>query len=242
MQRLRELLPWVTRRPFQAVARAVQLLVVQRRKYARPGGYDAERYWHDRLDRHGLSLRGPGREGRSEAENAADYREAAERFRKFCREEGLELRGAAVMDIGCGTGVYAALCRDEGVRAYLGVDITDVLFPRLRQEFPTYEFLRRDVTSDPLSGAFDVVLMIDVVEHIVTEQQLAVAMQNVRRCLATGGAFVLAFPLPDRWPRRLFYVRRWRETDITRLFDDYAIGRSQLFRDGSILALRKPRV
>jgi SAM-dependent methyltransferase len=146
------------------------------------------------------------------------------------------------MDIGCGTGVYTALCRVEGVRAYVGVDITDVLFPHLVGEFPAYEFLRRDVTSDHLEGAFDVVLMIDVVEHIVTEQQLDAAMQNVRRCLAPGGTFVLAFPSPGHWPTRLFYVRRWREADITRLFEGYVIGRPQPFRDGSILALRKPRV
>jgi SAM-dependent methyltransferase len=236
------MLPWFARRPFQAVARAFQLLVVQRRKYARPGGYDAEHYWRDRLAQHGLALRGPGKEGRSEAENLADYSEAAERFREFCCEEGLDLRRAGVLEIGCGTGFYATLCRDEGVRAYMGVDITDVLFPRLVREFPAYEFLRRDVTSDHLDGVFDVVLMIDVVEHIVTERQLDVAMQNVQRCLAPGGTFVLAFPLPGHWPRRLFYLRRWREVDITRLFDGYAIGRPQPFRDGSILALRKPKV
>jgi SAM-dependent methyltransferase len=77
-----------------------------------------------------------------------------ERFRGFCREQGVELCGAAVMDIGCGKGVYAALRRDEGVRAYLGVDITDVLSPRLRFDFPAYGFLRGDVTSDHLSDAF----------------------------------------------------------------------------------------
>jgi SAM-dependent methyltransferase len=224
------------------VARAIQLLIVERRKYARPGGYDAEHYWRDRLGRYGLSLKGPGREGRSEADNVADYREAADRFRRFCRDQGLKLSGAAVMDIGCGTGAYAAVCRDEGVGAYVGVDITDVLFHRLCQEFPTYEFLRRDVTSDPLSGTFHVVLMIDVVEHIVAEPQLHVAMQNVQRCLAQGGAFVVALPSAGHWPRRLFYVRRWREADITRLFEGYAIGRPQPFRDGSILLLRKPRV
>jgi len=42
--------------------------------------------------------------------------------------------------------------------------------------------------------------------------------------------------------RSACYVRRWREADITRLFEGYAIGRPQPFRDGSILVLRKPRV
>ena len=52
----------------------------------------------------------------------------------------------------------------------------------------------------------------------------------------------MALPSPAYWPKRLFYVRRWREADITRLFEGYAIGRPQPFLDGSILVLRKPRV
>jgi len=237
---LRELFPWLVRRPIYAVTRAVDLLVVGKRKYARREGYDAAGYWRDRLGGHGLSLRGPGREGRSEAENLADYQEAREQFRRFCGDERIPLKEAAVLDIGCGTGAYAAVCRAEGARSYVGVDITDVLFSRLRQEFPTFEFRRQDATADQLTGTFDVVLMIDVVEHIVNERQLGVAMHNVQRCLAPSGAFVLALPSPGQWPTRLFYVRRWREGDTTRLFAGYAIGPSRPFRQGSILALRKP--
>ena len=51
-----------------------------------------------------------------------------------------------------------------------------------------------DTTSDVLDGSFNVVLMIDVVEHIVEETKLDFAMQNVDRCLAPGGVFVLALP------------------------------------------------
>ena len=212
---------------------------MQRHKYARAAGYDAEQYWHDRLGRHGRSLRGPGREARSEAENIADYAAAADGFRECCREEGLDLRGAAVLDIGCANGFYAGLCRDAGVRSYSGVDITDVLFPDLAGQFRRFRFLKRDVTSDRLEGVFDVVLMIDVVEHIVTEQQLDVAMENVRRVLTSGGVFVLGMPSGKRWARWLFHVHCWREADITRRLPGFTAGGSRPFRDGRIFAFRK---
>jgi SAM-dependent methyltransferase len=216
------------------------LLLIQRRKYARPGGYDAERYWRDRLVQHGTSLKGPGREARSEAENAADYAQAATTFVDFCRRQRVDLSGAAVLEIGCGTGFYTGLCRDAGVKRYQGVDITDALFPQLIQEFPAFEFIKRDATSDELEGAFDVALMIDVVEHIVEERKLDFAMRNVDRCLVPGGVFVVALPAPGDWPRRLFYMRRWRESDISGRLPGYAVGQSRPFRDGHILVLRKP--
>jgi hypothetical protein len=61
LQRLRELLLWFVRHPFRALAKSVQVLVVQPWRYARHAGCDAEHFWRDRLARHGLSLRGPGR-------------------------------------------------------------------------------------------------------------------------------------------------------------------------------------
>lgn len=245
MRELGELASWLARNPLQALTRVVQLLLLQPRKYAGARGYDAERYWRDRLGEHGASLRGSGREGRSEAENEADYAKARSAFLTFCKDEGLRLAGAAVLEIGCGNGFYARVCREAGVMRYVGIDITDVLFPGLRGEFPSFEFLKRDATSpnaasDDLEGAFDLVLMIDVVEHIVEEAKLDIAIRNVRRSLAPGGAAILAFPSPGCWPRHLFYVRRWRESEITDRFPGYRGAGPRAFRGGYILALRKP--
>ena len=99
MRNPRDLLDWITSRPVHALRRALQVLVLEPPRYRQPGGYDAERYWRDRLVRHGLSLRGAGRERWSEADNVADYGRAAETFLAFCRDERIELAGATVMDV-----------------------------------------------------------------------------------------------------------------------------------------------
>ena len=241
MSELGELASWLGRKPFQALTRAVQLFLLQPRKYARGRGYDAERYWHDRLSGHGFSLRGAGREARSEAENRTDYAKARSAFLAFCGGECLQLEGAAVLEVGCGSGFYAGVCREARVTRYVGIDITDVLLPGLRSEFPSFEFHKQDVTSEDLEGAFDLVLMIDVLEHIVEEARLDTAIRNVQRCLVPGGTAILAFPSTGYWPRRLFYVRRWTKRQITERFAGYRTGGSHAFRDGHIMAFQKPR-
>ena len=75
---------------------------------------------------------------------------------------------------------------------------------------------------------------------IVEPAKLDAAIRNVQRCLVPGGAAVLAFPSTGYWPRRLFYVRRWTKGEITERFVGYGAEGSHTFRDGLIVAFRKP--
>lgn len=225
--------------PGAFLRRAFNKLLAGRLRYARGRGYDAHRYWTDRLGKYGASLKGPGHEGLSEEANAAMYREAAEIFQEICQREGVRLDQANVLDIGCGNGFYTRLCRDLGVAHYTGVDITDVLFPRLAAEFPRFSFRRIDVTRDRIEGTFDLILMIDVVEHIVEPASLDVAMTAVRGCLKRTGLLVLALPLKAAGSKSLFYLRFWSLDDITQRFADHEIRRPLPFRDGHLIAIRQ---
>lgn len=217
----------------------VQKTVVGPIKYRSKRGYDAHRFWTDRFRRYGGSLRGAGDEGLTEEENREVYRQAASVLSAYLQAEVGDLSTARVLDIGCGPGFFTGVVSDLGVTSYTGIDITDVLFPELSRRFPQYEFVRRDITSDALEGEYDVVLMIDVAEHIVGDDHMDAAMTNVRNVLTPGGLFVIG-PLPERGRRHLFYVRFWSQDEIERRFHGYEERRAVPFRTGFLTAFRRP--
>jgi SAM-dependent methyltransferase len=175
----------------------------------------------------------------SEERNAALYDKATTTLLSFCDAYGIRLGSSSVLEIGCGTGVWAEVCRRQGNVDYTGVDITDVLFPELRGRYPSYRFLKADVTTDPLPGRFDVVLMIDVVEHIVEEAALRAAMRSVRDALKPGSAFVVALPhaANETGPQNLFYLRFWPRSAIRECFVDLRCTAAVPFRNGDLFAL-----
>lgn len=224
--------------PLGFLKRAFEKLVLGPFRYRRGRGYDAERYWGDRFRKYGRSLRAAGHEGLSERENEEMYRAAAEAFETICAQQGIEFGRARVLEVGCGVGFYTRLLRDLGVARYVGMDITDALFPELRGEFPTYEFVKGDVCADAIAGEYDLVVMIDVTEHIVEEDKLAAALANIRGALAQGGTFILGQPR-QKSDRPLFYLRFWSMRDITSRFPGDEVGEPLPFRTGYLLPIRK---
>jgi len=229
------------RDPIGFLRRALYKILIAPLKYRRKGGYDAARYWRDRFSRHGTSLKGVGDEGLSEQENQEMYENAATAFLDLCRRENIDFATARVLEIGCGNGFYTQLLREQGVKRYLGVDITDVFFPDLAKRFPSFQFIRRDITADPIAGEFDLILMIDVIEHIVGEEKLDFAMTNVQRCLAGNGRFLVA-PVASQGKRSLFYVRFWSAQDIRRRLPGCLFGEPIPFRYSHLLVASKPSV
>jgi SAM-dependent methyltransferase len=235
---MREVLFKLRRHPVGTVVRGLQKTVLDRRRYGTGAGYDASRFWSDRFSRYGTSLKAAGDDGLSEEENRAMYAEAARVFTEVCLSEGVDFQNARVLEIGCGTGSYARVLQDLGVRSYVGVDITDVVFPELRKTYPDFEFVQRDITAEGVEGTFDLVFMIDVLEHIVEPDRLTKAMENVSDALAEEGVLVLA-PLLEESRRHLYYVRFWSIEDIRARFPGYAIGEPRPFRMGNIVTIRK---
>jgi ubiquinone/menaquinone biosynthesis C-methylase UbiE len=65
--------------------------------------------------------------------------------------------GAAVLDVGCGAGVFLRLCADRGA-AVAGVDATEALLARARARVPEADLRLADMLSLPFpDGAFDLV-------------------------------------------------------------------------------------
>lgn len=204
------------------------------------GRYDAERFWRDRFAKYGGQLRGSGHEGLSEAENRSRYNTLAGVISGILADSGIALSNCRVLDIGCGPGYFTGMLADMGVREYVGLDITDELFPILRDRFPQFHFIQADITSQAVSGKFNLVLMIDVLEHIVTEEGMAHAMATIREALSEEGLLVVG-PAFKKNRRGFFYVRHWTEKDIRAHFQDYSLSYKRQVSYGSVLGLRAPK-
>lgn len=222
------------RDPLRTAARACYKLLIAPRRYAIGDDYDAARYWEDRFRRKGPSLRSVGDEGMTEAEIREAYACQAREIFGMLERAGVELSRAHLLEIGCGNGYYAELMHGRGLTQYQGFDITDAFFPMLRERFSGFKYVRGDITADRVAGEFNVVLMIDVIEHIVTEAKLMSALANLSATMVKGGVLALA-PVVPRGRRSLFYVRFWTEDDVLRGLPDFQI----VERSGRALLLRK---
>ncbi len=226
------------RDPIGAVRRTVDKLVIGPLRYRKGRGYDAQAYWNNRFSRYGTSSRGPGDEGLSETDNDRDYAVAGETFRSFCVKNGLDFASGTTLEIGPGTGFYTRIMVAQGAAALTGVDITDVLFKDLKAELPAVELRQGDVTQDPIEGTFQIAVMIDVIEHIVTEDAFRSAMANITKAVVDDGVFVLG-PVLERHGRHLYYVHFWTEADARAALPGWQVVDATPFRSGRLLLLRR---
>ncbi len=98
--------------------------------------------------------------------------------------------GAAVLDLGCGSGLPVA--RDLTAAGYrvTGVDISAVQISRARELVPQARFIRADVAEVSFRGAsFDVVVSLFALIHLPLADQPAV-LDNVATWLRPGGVFM----------------------------------------------------
>ena len=226
------------RHPLGTVRRTIDKVIVGPLRYRKGRGYDAQAYWGNRFSRYGRSLRGPGDEGLSETDNDRDYAVAGEIFAQLCAKNDVDFAATKIVEVGPGTGFYTRIMVEQGAQALTGVDITDVLFDALRKELPSIELRQGDVTRDAIDGSFDMAVMIDVIEHIVTDDAFRGAMSNIAGAVTDSGTFVLG-PVLKRHGRHLYYVHFWTEEDALAALPGWKVVDDVPFRSGKLLFLRR---
>ncbi|HPM75917.1 MAG TPA: class I SAM-dependent methyltransferase [bacterium] len=227
----------LTTNPIGYARNALRKLVVDPAKYKTGEDYQAESYWRDRFVKHGMSLAGPGDEGLKEEENRLMYLEAADRLFAIIEQNDIDLPTARVLEIGCGNGFFSGLLYERGVRDYLGVDITDVLFDEFRARWPEFRYEKADITERAPAGSFDLVLMIDVIQHIVVREKLRQAFANIKNGLAAGGAFLVS-PIRAESKKHLFYVHWWTIDDLKNEFADFLFAALEPFRYSHLAVIK----
>lgn len=169
--------------------------------------YNPMHYWKRRHRKFRFDLRGVGNCSLSVEENEKAYQQASQIFLNLCKEQGIgtDFDKIKMLDIGCGTGFYADLFRTYGGKEYLGFDITDLLFPQLRKKFPDFRFRKSDITKNSIHEKFDIIIMIDVTQHIVNNQLFFAAMKNIRSSLSENSVFIVTSWLSKQFKKRRPY-------------------------------------
>lgn len=167
----------------------------ERRKYTQglPSlGLDARRYWEERLGGH-PGLTGTGHRAFGPAYNDWLYRRQEECVAAALASHDVRLEGAAVLDVGCGTGFWLDFYRGCRPARLAGVDLTQAAVDGLRARLPDVEAWRADIaaTELPVQGPFDLISAFAVLFHILGDGDFERAVANLCRLLAPGGHLLI---------------------------------------------------
>mgnify|MGYP001604729055 FL=1 len=128
------------------------------------------------------------------------------------------------------------------MKQYTGVDFSDYAAAKLRQRFPEYRFLCLDITEglgDLGEGSADMVVMIDVTQHIVDGDKFARAMENVRKLLKPCGTIILTSNLSESLKTDDFYVKRRPLVAYQKFFPDFEFSQPLPFNAKYIFSLQR---
>jgi len=209
----------------------------ERVRFRRGHDYKTVDYWTYRHTKYGFDLRGVGDKTKSHADNVALLGQGKEVFLDVCRRAGVTFDKARVLDIGCGTGYFAGVLSDEGVKEYVGVDIVDTLFTGLAQRFPSYRFKVVDVSTQRLSGTYDLILAMDVLQHIVDEAKFSFALDNIKSVRASTGTIILSTHIGTPKREGFYVVRRPLEV-FERSFPGFKMSEPVKYADSFVFTLR----
>lgn len=81
-----------------------------------------------------------------------------------------------VLDAGCAKGFLVEALRDRGVEAY-GIDISEYAINEVRNDIKPYCKVKSIL--DPLEDTYDLILNIEVLEHLQQEQDINIAIKNI---------------------------------------------------------------
>ncbi len=156
------------------------------------GQYVPKQYWEERLKSNdGLLGVGYTRLGRRF--NGWMYRIRRQVFLREARRAGAA-NAASVLDIGSGTGFYIDCWQELGARQITGLDITSVAVERLAQRYPAHAFHELNIAAPDapaqINAQFDAISLIDVIYHIVNEDDFHRALANIQALLKPGGVFI----------------------------------------------------
>lgn len=179
--------------------------------YLNPGAY-----WQQRL-KQAFDLTGAGYSALGPAYNRQLYAVRIDALARLLDEQGVDLRQAAVLEIGCGTGYYTDWLLRRGARSYTGIDITAVSVQRLQERHPQARFVQADLTAAalPVREQFDLVLIADVLIHIVDDRLFAAAIRNAASAVKPDGLLVLSDILATSDAQLVAHCR-WRSYDSYR--------------------------
>ena len=109
--------------------------------------------------------------------------------------------GEKILDIGCGTGWFAAAVASQYGAEVLGIDASDYAISEARERYGDINNLGFQVCDALLiryEQAFDKVSCLDVLEHFSYQDGQSL-LKKIHTALREGGTLVLCVPINDFW-------------------------------------------
>lgn len=133
-----------------------------------------------------------------------------------------DLRGASILDFGCGSGHLATFLKERGIDCrYTGVDIVEDFFPYARAKHPEHRF---GIWDDFAAESFDYVLVSGVFNNRVDDNE-AFFRSSVERLFARvvkGLAFNLMSSYVDYQDAGLWYAQPEQVFGFVKTLTPYA--------------------
>lgn len=128
------------------------------------------------------------------------------------------------LDVGCGVGYLLNwLCQNSNSQG-VGVDISEAALSLARKLYPNLRLVKAGVFDLPFGKeSFDVVLAINLIEHIKNHHQ---ALGEMRRVLKKNGLFILSTPDKNSlykkiWIHEPTHVHEFSKKEIIQLVSKY---------------------
>ncbi len=194
-----------------------------------PSSYIPDLYWEDRARRfagEGAGLAAVCAYGMPEF-----YNRAIDMEQRLALAPWLKVpAGTRVLDVGCGVGRWSRLLASRGADV-TGVDISPTMIDEARRRAQSEgvadrcRFHVRDISALDVTGEFDLVLGVTVLQHILDPNALRAALEALRSRVTPDGRIVLLEAAPAEHvsrcdttvfrarPREL-YLNLFRDCDL----------------------------
>ena len=169
-------------------------------------GYRPAEYWEERARR--FAVRGDGLAAVCSYGMPRFYN----RLIQFCQRRALEpwlkvAPGTRVLDVGCGIGRWSRLLASRGARV-TGIDLSPTMIAEAERRAAANglsdrcRFLVQDSAALEVTGPFDLILCVTVLQHVLDVDALRAALRRMTHNLAPHGRLVVLEAAPARLASR----------------------------------------
>lgn len=185
--------------------------------------YEPSRYWSE-LFANGVDARTVGYADLPLSFNRLGHEAGRRAVRRAMQKTRAEPRGARILDVGSGGGLWVDFWRSLGAAEVVALDLTTEATQRLRAHVPGMRVEQADISVElPADlGEFDLVSAMNVLLHVTSNEKFDRAIANLARTLAPRGRIVFVDPivvhgwfgppLGDSATSHIRSLAEWRET------------------------------
>jgi 2-polyprenyl-3-methyl-5-hydroxy-6-metoxy-1,4-benzoquinol methylase len=138
-----------------------------------------------------------------------------------------------ILDLGCGNGSLSHLIAQQGYDV-VGVEDSEQGVAIARQSFPDCHFIQASIYDLPygeLENSFDIVLSVEVIEHLLYPREL---VRAAKKCLKPNGRLILTTPYHGYLKNLVLAISGKMDNHFTSLWDG---GHVKFFSVGTLSKL-----